>query len=179
MKLYNFLVTLLILCLITTVSIFAQSNSTNTKHSVIIMPFDDYQEYPYNLDIVRESLVIGFLQKGFNVITNDSIWGIILDRDLRMTNLSFSNVEEIASDINVDLIIFGTTNNYSSLRTVGLNSYQQIDKPILIKIYDTKKKDLVVYERIPLSSRWGLFEQNYSFINFGSAIADKLKNMGY
>lgn len=157
----------------------AQEKETQIIHSVVIMPFDDYQEYPYNLDYIRQSLEIGFLQKGFNVVTSDSVWEIILDRDLRLTNLNTSDVEDISNDINVDLIVFGKVNDYSTLRQTGINSIKVVNKPILIKVFDTKKREIILFERLTLNQTWGLFDQSISYENFGVTIAQRIKNMGY
>lgn len=170
-----FLLTLFVL----TINLFSQENKKKIPSSVVIMPFDDLQEYPYNLDYIRQSLIIGFQQKGFNVIEQDSIWQIILDRDLRMTNLNTSDVEKISNDINVDLIVYGRASNYSTFRQEGFYTAKVVDKPILVRVFDTKKKEIVVFERLVLNSRWGLFDQTITFENFGSTIAEKLKSMGY
>lgn len=178
MKSLNKLIFLFILFLIA-FDIFPQKSDGKKSYSVVIMPFDDYQEYPYNLDYIRQSLIIGFQQKGFNVIDQDSVWEIILDRDLRMTNLSTSDVEKISDDINVDLIVYGRSSNYSTFRQEGVYTGKIIDKPILVRVYDHKKREIVLFERLVLNSRWGLFDQPITFENFGSSIAEKLKSMGY
>ncbi|MCX7876569.1 MAG: hypothetical protein N2321_10445 [Melioribacteraceae bacterium] len=161
------------------VTIYSQEKDKPKISSVVIMPFDDYQEYPYNLDYIHQSLTIGFLQKGFEVVTQDSTWEIILDRDLRLTNLNTSDVEKIAKDINVDLIVFGRTSNYSTYRQNGFFSIKPDIKPILIRIYDTKKKEIILFERLTLNKTWGLFTQSISYENFGATIAQQIKNMGY
>lgn len=157
----------------------AQDNSNLRLTSVVIMPFDDLQEYPYNLDQVYQSLLIGFTQKGFNVVVQDSVWEIILDRDLRLTNLTTYDIEKISNDINVDLIVFGRADNYSTFRQSGFYSSKMVNKPILIRVFDTKKKEIILFERLTLNSSWGLFNQNITFENFGSTIAQQIKNMGY
>ncbi|MDF1612778.1 MAG: hypothetical protein AB1695_07815 [Stygiobacter sp.] len=159
--------------------LIAQEKEKPIIHSVVIMPFDDYQEYPYNLDYIRQSLEIGFLQKGFNVVTSDSVWEIILDRDLRLTNLNTSDVEEIANDIKVDLIVFGKATDYATYRQSGIYSMKIVNKPILIKVFDVKKKEIILFERLTLNQNWGLFDQSISYENFGSTIAQQIKNMGY
>lgn len=159
--------------------LFSQEKENQVIHSVVIMPFDDFQEYPYNLDQIRQSLEIGFMQKGFYVVNSDSVWKIILNRDLRLTNLTTSDVENIAKDINVDLIVFGRATDYSTLRQTGVFTAKVVIKPILIKVYDTKKKEIILFERLTLNQNWGLFDQSITFENFGSTIAQKIKNMGY
>jgi hypothetical protein len=154
----------------------AQENRSTPKIlSVVIMPFLDDQNYPYNMDVIRESFIRAFYQKGFAVVMDDSTWSIILDQDFNPSKLLKEDALLISENITVDLIVFGA---------ISINQSKQrgdfyTPNPISVSILDTRKKELIIKERMEPRERWGLMWKYFSFDDMALRVVNQLVAMGY
>ncbi len=112
-------------------------------NSVLIMPFIENEKYPYASDEIRFSLITGFLQKGYKVIEDDSIWNILTNMDYNLSNISTQIADSISKYVNVDLIIFGHIDEVINRRETGFIKNRIVYKPVLIKIFDTRIKSII------------------------------------
>ncbi|NMB81953.1 MAG: hypothetical protein GYA14_09055 [Ignavibacteria bacterium] len=154
----------------------AQPDTSKTKIlSVVVMPFLDDQNYPYNLDMIRESFVRAFYQKGFAVVMDDSTWSIILDQDVNPTKFLKDDALTLSENISVDLIVFGQISINQSKQRGDFNT----PNPVSVSIFDTRKKELVVKERMEPRERWGLMWRYFSFDDMALRVVNQLIAMGY
>ncbi|MEW6507834.1 MAG: hypothetical protein AB1432_08840 [Bacteroidota bacterium] len=165
-----------LLYFVSSVNFFTQSDTSNTRIlSVVVMPFLEDQNYPYNLDMIRESFVRAFYQKGYTVVMDDSTWSIILDRDVNPAKFMKEDAITLSETINVDLIVFGQISiNQSKQRGSFITP-----NPISVSIYDTNKKELIIKERMDPVERWGLMWRNFSFDEMALRVVNRLAAMGY
>lgn len=175
---------LLLFILIAVNSNYSQTDKPNSEEkvfSVLVMPFQYNQHYPYYMDQIRESLINGFRTKGFNVVTNDTLWSLILEEedDYDLSNISMEKAEEIASYTGTDLVVFGNIFPIARTESVGLPSSTQYYKPLLIKVYDSSQKSLVIFERANIYEHWGLNAKVNSIYEIAVDIARDLVTMGY
>lgn len=170
---------ILLLILIPSKNQSQNQSAQKPQFTVLVMPFERMINYPYKSDLIRESLITGFYQKGFIPIEDDSLWSLILDKDYEFTNLSQEQADSLAQITGVDLVAYGNLNDFSTVRlgTISTNTYKI--RPAMFKIYDYKKKSVVLYERLELYSQWGLFTTKLSVFDIGEKIASMLKNRGY
>lgn len=173
-----------IICLIFLIiqlsNFYSQSDLHPQKaNNVLIMPFIQNEKYPYASDEVRFSLITGFLQKGYNVIEDDSTWGELLKLNFNLSNISTEIADTISHYINSDLIVFGNAENIINLRESSPSKRRMIYKPVLIKIFDTRSKSIIYYERLNLIEYWGLFKNITQISELGLRIATTLRNRGY
>jgi hypothetical protein len=160
--------------------LIAQNDIKKTKQiNVVVMPYDRYERYPYRMDLIREFLQLGLQEKGFSIISDDSTWSTILEKDYPLYNLSQDQAESIIKDVNADLIVFGYVDNWNSTRMNGIYNDRQVSRPILVKVYDKNKKSLVMHERVDFYEYWGLNVKQLDLSAFGIQIAYKLKQIGY
>lgn len=153
----------------------AQQDKTPPKiYSVVIMPFLDDQNYPYNLDQIRESFIRAFYQKGFSVVMDDSTWGIILDNEFNPSKTLKDDAQLISQTIDVDFIVYGQMSNQIKQRG---NYFTP--NPISVSIYDTKRNDLIIKERMDFSERWGLMWKYFSYDDMALRVVNRLVSMGY
>ncbi len=148
-------------------------------NKVLILPFIENEKYPYASDEIRFSLITGFLQKGYNVIEDDTIWYELINADFNLWNISTEIADSIAKHVKTDLIVYGKIDEVINTRETGLSSKKLVYKPILIKIYDTRKKSIIFFERINLIEYWGMFENITEVHEIGLKIATTLRNRGY
>jgi hypothetical protein len=81
-------------------------------------------------------------------LTDDSTWSIILEQnDYYLLNISTEIAKKITEEVHADLIVFGNAIPFSNVRSAGTYSGKIIYKPVLIKIYDTNKNSLVLFDR--------------------------------
>ncbi len=154
----------------------AQQNTSTPKiRSVVIMPFLDDQNYPYNMDVIRESFIRAFYQKGFAVVMDDSTWSIILDQDFNPSKLLKEDALLISENITVDLIVFGAISINQSKQRGDFNT----PNPISVSILDTSKKELIIKERMEPRERWGLMWRYFSFDDMALKVVNQLVAMGY
>lgn len=161
---------------------FAQEKSKRKKTSVIVMPFYinyNINFYPFWTDQIREALIIGLYRRGFDVVEDDSSWSNVFKFDYQLANLSTEMADSISTSLGVDLIVFGWLSNSAKVRNGGFYSFLYSPNPILIKVFDSKKKSIILYERLDFVQRWGLFETNLSIYDFGFKIATKISDLGY
>lgn len=171
-----------VLLLFTPILIISQSDNQQKiirANSVLILPFIENEKYPYASDEVRFSLVTGFLQKGYNVIENDTIWNELINLDYNLWNISSEIADSISKYVNTDLIVYGKIDEVINTRETGLSRNRIVYKPILVKIYDTRKKSIIFFERINMIEYWGMFENVTSISDLGLKIATELRNRGY
>jgi hypothetical protein len=153
---------------------FAQQTTTTKSYSVVIMPFYDDITYPYSMDFIRESFIRAFYQKGFTVHLDDSTWSIILDQDFRPSHILKEDAEFLSTKIDVDLIVFGNISN--SYRQRG-NYFS--DTPISVTVYDAKRKEIILKERLNYIERWGLLWNRFSTEELALQVVSQLVTMGY
>lgn len=153
--------------------------ATTPKSTVLVMPFDQYINYPFYNDMLRESLITGLLEKNFNPVLDPESWEIVLEKDYEFTNLSTIQADTIALISGADLVIFGFNSDFSTTRSGTLSTTTKHTRPVLIKVYDRKKRSLVLYERITLEANWGLLNNKLTLNQIGTKIAQQLKNQGY
>ncbi len=172
---------LFLLLLISSSNYFSQTESSSDKkiYSVIVMPFVSMERYPYSTDLVREGLMLGFYQRGFYVVMNDSIWAHVLELDMPFYNINDAMADSISKTIGVDLVVFGNIKDGTTMREGGLYANRPVSRPILIKIFDAKKKKIILHERTDFIEYWGLFTKQNDIFDFGIKIATKLSSMGY
>ena len=158
---------------------FSQENSTSSQKQlkIIVMPFVEMEYYPYRIDLIREAFQLGFLQEGYNLIEDDLIWSKILEKEYNLANLSNDMVDTLSTLIDVDFIVYGRVTNFSNVRSNGLYTYQNVYKPILFKVYDTKNKTITLHERINFNENWGLFGKTNSLNEIGVIMARKLRQI--
>lgn len=162
--------------------VFYQENSSQKvlkANSVLIMPFIENEKYPYASDEIRYSLITGFLQKGYKVIEDDSVWAELINMDYNLSNISTEIADTISKYVNADLIIFGRINENVFTRETSLSHNRIVYKPVLIKVFDTRSKSLIFFERINLIEYWGMFENITEVHEIGLKIATTLRNRGY
>jgi hypothetical protein len=153
----------------------AQQDKTPPKvYSVVVMPFLDDQNYPYNMDRIRESFIRAFYQKGFSVVMDDSTWAIILDHDFNPSKTLKDDAQLVSQSVDVDFIVFGQISNLVKQRG---NYYTP--NPISVSIYDTKRDNLIIKERMDFNERWGLMWKNFSYDDMALKVVNKLVSMGY
>ncbi|MEG8947649.1 hypothetical protein [Rosettibacter firmus] len=161
-------------------NLFSQSDLQPAKAStVLIMPFIQNEKYPYASDEIRFSLITGFLQKGYHVIEDDSTWSKLLKLNYNLANISTEIADTISNYVNSDLIVFGNAENIINLRESSPSNRQLIYKPVLIKVFDTRSKSIIYYERLNLVEYWGLFKNITQLSELGLRIATTLRNRGY
>ncbi|KAF0151335.1 MAG: hypothetical protein FD143_2003 [Ignavibacteria bacterium] len=171
---------LLALLVISAASLLAQTNKEEKKNvRVVVMPYDRFERFPYRFDLIRESLQLGLMEKGFTVVNDDTTWSIILEKDYALYNLSQLQADTIINIVNADLIVFGNADNFQNNRLTGLYSEKKISRPILVKVFDKRKHAIVLHERIDFIQHWGLNVKELSFRDFGIQTAYKLKQLGY
>ena len=158
-----------------------QPDSRRRNYSVVIMPFYNNEHYPYPTDEIRESFINGFRVNGFNVLSDDSTWSKILDKeeDYNLYNISTDKAEEIAKLVGADLIVFGYATPVNFIRNPGTYSQKMIDKPVLIKVYDVSKKSVIIYNRSNIYKYNGLVITVDGAYDVAINIARELINMGY
>ena len=170
---------LLLLCFAITSTLFAQQDSNKPKpYSVLIMPFYDDLNYPYGNDQIREGLIRAFYRRDYDVVLDDSTWSILLDLDYRLANILPVDADSISNFLDVDLIVFGQISNTYKYRSTLSTAYT-ISNPILVWVFDAKKKEVVLRERLSFTERWGLIEKNYNVYDLGDVVVDKLIVIGY
>lgn len=147
--------------------------------TVLVMPYDRYERYPYNMDLIREFLQLALREKGFTIVEDEGSWESILEKDYPLYNLSQEQAETIINDVDADLIVYGYADNWNSSRMNGIYNERKVARPILIKVYDKKKQSIVLHERIDFYEYWGLFVKQHDLSSFGIQIAYKLKQIGY
>lgn len=158
------------------IMINAQIDTSKTKMlSVVIMPFLDDQNYPYNMDLIRESFIRAFYQKGFSVVLDDSTWSIILEQNVNPAKFLKDDALLLSESINVDLIVYGQINFYQSKQRGEYNTPNQIS----VSIFDTRKKELVIKERMEPRERWGLIWRYFSLDDMALKVVNQLMTMGY
>lgn len=143
------------------------------------MPFYNEEHYPYKTDDIREALMNGFYRRGFKVLADDSSWSKVFDFDYSFYNLSSDMADSIATYVGADLIVFGYVNTSVKYRPGGFYTDQFTPNPVLVKIYDPKKKTIVLFERTDLVERWGMFETDLELSDFGFKIATEISQLGY
>ncbi len=160
---------------------FCQTSKSSEKISktVLVMPFIQNEQYPYLMDEYRESIMNAFITKDFVVVTNDSIWSDLLDMNYDLSDISLDQAENIAEKTDVDLIIYGDITQIFNYRNRTFSSVSVVYKPILIKVYDAKKKSLVIYERVNINERWGLNSSSKDIYDLALNVARKLNDLGY
>ncbi len=162
---------------------FLLGQSTNSSEkipkTVLVMPFVPNEQYPYLMDEFRESIMNAFITKKFVIVTNDSIWSELLDLDYDLSDISMDQAETIAEKTNVDLIIYGDLTQIFNYRNRTFSSASIVYKPMLIKVYDAKKKSLVIYERANVNERWGLNSYSKDIYDLAINVARKLNDLGY
>ena len=181
MKISKYIFPLLIV-LMTINTNYSQPDNPNTNkktYTVLVMPFYDYEHYPYLNDQIRESFINGFTAKGFVVVTNDDIWSEILDFDYNLANISTDMADSIAQKTSADLIVFGNMTPFSNTRNTGFNTPIYIYKPVLIKVYDANKKSLVIFDRANVYDHWGRSLSVRSLYDMAVNVATRLNTMGY
>ncbi len=160
-------------------------NKAQTKASekqpvkVVVMPYNRFERFPYQFDQIREALQLGLLEKGFSVVNDDATWELILEKDYSLYDLSMSQADSLINSINADLIVFGYADFFQNNRQTGMYSERKISRPILVKVFDKKKNDIILHERVDFFQYWGLNVKQLNFRDFGIQIAYKLKQLGY
>ncbi|HOI28270.1 MAG TPA: hypothetical protein PLZ15_00820 [Melioribacteraceae bacterium] len=153
----------------------AQQDKINQKiYTVVIMPFLDELHYPYNTDWIREAFIKAFYEKGFAVILDDSTWSKILDQGFNPARTLSDEAFLVSKSIDVDLIVYGQISNMYRQRG---NYYTS--NPISVTIYDARKKETVIKERMAYTERWGLFRKNLSTDEMALKVVNQLVSMGY
>ncbi|MEW6653717.1 MAG: hypothetical protein AB1394_09645 [Bacteroidota bacterium] len=147
--------------------------------NVVVMPYDRFERFPYRFDLIRESLQLGLMEKGFNVVNDDTTWSIILEKDYALYDLSQMQADTIINNVNADLIVFGHADNFHNSRTSGMYTGRKVSRPILVKVFDKKKNDIILHFRVDFVQHWGLNVKELNFRDFGVEIAYKLKQLGY
>jgi|GEM_PF-2216865 len=179
-QLYKILLFILLFCIpILIISQTGQQQKINRANNVLILPFIENEKYPYASDEIRFSLITGFLQKGYNVIEDDTVWYELINTDFNLWNISTEIADSISKYVKTDLIVYGKIDEVINTRETGLSNKRLVYKPILIKIYDTRKKSIIFFERINLIEYWGMFENVTSISEIGLKIATTLRNRGY
>lgn len=154
----------------------AQPDTSKEKtFSVVIMPFLDDQNYPYNLDEIRESFIRAFYQKGFAVVMDDSTWSIILEQDVNPAKFLKDDAILLSETISVDFIVFGQINLNQSKQRGNFNT----PNPVSVSVFDTRKKEIVIKERMEPRERWGLIWRYFSLDDMALRVVNQLVAMGY
>jgi len=171
------LLLLLVICISTNK---AQSTTTGKEPiKIVVMPYNRFERFPYNFDQIREALQMGLLEKGFSIVNDDETWEIILGKDYSLYDLSKSQADTLINSINADLILYGFADLYEKNRQIGMYSERKISRPILVKVFDKKKNDIILHERVDFVQHWGLNVKLLNLRDFGVQIAYKLKQLGY
>ena len=152
---------------------------TSKVYSIVVMPFYEMEQYPYVMDQIRESLMFELTTKKYNVIEDDSTWAVILEMDYPLYFLNDEMAKSISQEIDVDLIVFGNYQNYSTSRLGGISQNKSVVKPILVKIYDKNKDAIILHERINFNQEWGLNSRRFTLSDFANSIVNKMKSLGY
>jgi hypothetical protein len=171
----------LLINLLTSITILPQTESSKKiPTSIIVMPFEPEEHYPFNIDEIRFSLTNGFIRRGFIVINDEMSWSKILDYNERLYNINDETADSVSSLVGADLIVYGNINFRSAKsRSIGLYSSYYSPTPILIKIYDRKKKSLVLYERMEFLQREGVSTTNLTINDIADKIAIMITQLGY
>lgn len=148
-----------------------------------IMPFEEPETYPYASDRMREALIIAFMEKGYYVETNEALWDSLSGQlDYHLYNLNEEQAKEVARNLKIDMLIFGQADfrsGISSTRPDGLYQQKVIERPIVIKAYDLSSDKILLRERIPTRSDWGLDHSEKDVRQIALEFINKLKSMGY
>jgi hypothetical protein len=160
-------------------SLTAQIDTSGQKvYSVVVMPFYDNLKYPYDRDLFRESVIRSLSKKGYYVILDDSTWSVILDLNLNPSKIFPDDADSVAKSIDVDIIIFGYLNFVFFHRGV-YSPILRFKNPIPIRIYDSKKKEIVWRESLYLIEKRELIVNKYTFEELGDYIVRRLEYLGY
>lgn len=171
---------LLLVLLIYVIPTKAQTTSNEKRPiKVVVMPYNRFERYPYQFDQIREALQLGLMEKGFSVVNDDKSWNLILEKDYSLYDLSMSQADTLINSISADLIVFGYADFFHNNRQTGMYSERKISRPILVKVFDKKKNDIILHERVDFIQHWGLNVKQLNFRDFGIQIAYKLKQLGY
>ncbi len=164
------------------ITTFAQDGikSQKKEYSVIVLPFLENERYPYVIDTFRESVMNAFLSKGYNVIKDDSVWADILSLDFDLANSTNEQVRLIADKIDVDLIIAGKVESVHQNKIDDSPYSNTVDmKPVALKVFDARKKSLLIHQREADLIKWGLNAQPNSIYNVAEKTIEKLIMIGY
>lgn len=165
-----------IIILLSFIQVYSQSTVEKAK-TVLILPFYERQ---FNVSTeLYHSLKTGFMRENYLVLTNDTVW-----KKLDSLGISFSDIDSEIADsikkiIDCDLIVYGRIDEDIKPRSSSFHDRNVSYKPFIIKVYDTRSKSLVLYERVELISRWGLFSDNTEIHDIGYKTALKLRARGY
>jgi len=147
-----------------------------------IMPFEDYETYPYTTDRVREALIFALMEKGYQMGIDQDNWKKLEELDFQLINMNSTQAAKVAKLLETDMIIFGHSDFRSGLpsrRQQGLYSQKVIEKPVVIKVYDVSSEEIILRERLQTRSDWGLNHSTKEIRDLVREFVHKLQAMGY
>ncbi|MGK9368577.1 hypothetical protein ACSSWA_06730 [Melioribacter sp. Ez-97] len=165
-----------IIILLSFIQVYSQSEVEKAK-TVLILPFYE-REFNVSSELYH-SLKTGFMREDYIVLSSDSVWNKLDSLDISFNDIDSEIADSIKKIIDCDLIVYGRIDEDIKPRTSPAHDRNVSYKPFIIKVYDTRSQSLVLYERMELINRWGLFSDNTEIHDIGYKTALKLRTRGY